>query len=224
MLNALILIPEITKGMKSTGSKSLLKIRNSKCIIEYQIEQLLSISKNIKITIGTGFDNDRITSAINRYSKVDYIFNPKYEHTNFGESLKLYFDKYKDIDNLLLIGSGILFRSGTFAPAQLKNTSKIFLLDKPKHNFDLGCNTGNNLEYLFYELPDIWSECIYLNKKAIKCLYDISQSKSIEQMYIFELINDMLSYNIKIEKVSLSKSNFVKINTAKDIGRARVFV
>jgi len=224
MLNALILIPEITKGMKSIGSKSLLKIKNNKYIIEHQIEQLLNINKNIRLTIATGFDSDKIIKLITKYNTINYIYNSEYEYTNFGKSLKLYLQNYPEIDNLLLISSGILFKSGTFKNIEFEQQSQIFLLDKPKYNFDIGCSQNNIIEYLFYDLPEVWSECIYLDKIAIKNLIEIIENKNIDHMYIFEIINILLSKDIKFKKIKLPKNNFVKINSAKDVGKAKVFV
>ena len=79
MIEAIILVPEITKGMKSIGSKSLLKIRKSKHIIDYQIEQISSISKKIKVNIATGFDNEKIKKILqDKYPNINVIYNDKY--------------------------------------------------------------------------------------------------------------------------------------------------
>ena len=75
MLNALIIVPEITKGMKSIGSKSLLEIKKKISVLEYQINQLLAIDPNIKITISIGFESEKIIHIIDKYSKsnINYI-------------------------------------------------------------------------------------------------------------------------------------------------------
>lgn len=223
-INAVILIPEITKGMKSIGSKSLLKIKHDKYIIEYQIEQLLNIHKHINITVATGFDHDKIIKIIDRYNNINTLYNPNYENTNFGRSLELYMDKNPNIKNLLIIGSGILFKKNSLLANHLKHESKIFILDKPKHNFDIGCGPGTDLEYLFYDLPNMWTECVYLNESAIEKLKTIIKSKPIEQMYIFEIVNDLVSHNINFDKEFVSKSNFLKITSIKDLGKAKVFI
>ena len=54
-LNAIIIIPEITKGMKSIGSKSLLKIKNVS-VLEYQIKQIKAINRNIHIVINIRYE------------------------------------------------------------------------------------------------------------------------------------------------------------------------
>ena len=54
-IHALIIASEVTKGMKSIGSKSLLKIKNSVLVIEHQIIELQKQHKHIDITVATGF-------------------------------------------------------------------------------------------------------------------------------------------------------------------------
>ena len=74
-----LLMPEITKGMKSIGSKALLQINKSTTILDYQIQYIRKFYKNIPIFILTGFDNDKIEKKIKSYSGVSTSFNPKYE-------------------------------------------------------------------------------------------------------------------------------------------------
>ena len=45
MIDILIITPEITKGMKSVGSKCLLPLRKNLSIIEYQVMQAQKISR-----------------------------------------------------------------------------------------------------------------------------------------------------------------------------------
>lgn len=224
MINAIVLVPEITKGMKSVGSKSLLPIKNNKYLIEYQIEQISTINKSIHITIATGFDHDKILKITKPYNNVDILYNSHYEYTNFGKSLELYIKNYSSIDNVLVISSGILFKKGALISSYCKNSSKIFVLDKPKNHFEIGCNPTKHTEYLFYDLPQIWSECVYFNIEAITALKKIISTKSIAQMYLFEIINEILSHKIMFEKQLVPKSNFLKVTGVKDLSRAKVFI
>ena len=224
MINAIILIPEVTKGMKSVGSKSLLKIKNNKYIVHHQVEQLYSISKKINITVATGFDHDKVAKALEKYPNVNIIRNADYQQTNFGKCIELYLNQSPKIDNLLIVNSGVLFKQHTFALTHFRAKSKLFVLDKPKNNFDIGCSTGLVVEYLFYDLPIKWSECVYLNEDAVTNLHKLLESCSISQMYIFEILNKLISSNTIFEQQVVPKSNFLKISTAKDLNRARMFV
>jgi hypothetical protein len=224
MINVLVLIPEITKGMKSIGSKSLLKIKNSKSIIEHQIELLLSMKNKVSINIATGFDNDRINKTIDKYKNINIVYNDQYENTNYGKCIKLFIQQNPNIDNLFVIGSGILFKENIFPQSSFGNMSRIFILDKPANNFNIGCNANKNIEYLFYDLPEPWAECVYLDLSGIGGLKTLIEQKNIDQMYIFEIINDLLLLNIDFQKEYFSRSKFFKISSTKDINRAKLFI
>jgi hypothetical protein len=224
MINVLVLIPEITKGMKSIGSKSLLKIKNSKSIIEHQIELLLSMKNKVSINIATGFDNDKINKTIDKYKNINIIYNDQYENTNYGKCIKLFIQQNPNIDNLFVIGSGILFKENIFSQSSFGNISRIFILDKPANNFNIGCNPNKNIEYLFYDLPEPWAECVYFDLSGIGGLKTLIEQKNIDQRYIFEIINDLLLLNIDFQKEYFSRSKFFKISSTKDINRAKLFI
>ena len=90
MLDALIIAPEITKGMKSLGSKALLTIKNSISILDYQIQELKKIDKNIFIYIATGFESDKVEKTARKYSNTKIIENNKYETSNQTKCLSLF--------------------------------------------------------------------------------------------------------------------------------------
>jgi hypothetical protein len=223
MINSLILIPEITKGMKSIGSKSLLKIKNIS-ILEHQINEILSINKDIKLNIATGFDHEKISKYISvKYDNIDFIYNQLYETTNQTKALSLFLES-RTCENLLIISSGILLKNKNILLSTLSGTSKIYLLNKPRTNFNIGCSLVSSTEYLFYDLPNIWSECIYLNKEAILTLKDIIKIQNTDQFYLFEIINALILQNVIFENVVIDKKNIFKINHTKDLTKARQFI
>lgn len=226
MIDALIIVPEITKGMKSIGSKSLLEIKKKLCILEYQIESLYQIDKNIRITIGTGFESEKIISLLKKHKTVSHVHNTNYKTTNHGYLLKLYFDYKNSFNDLLIISNGILLKNKCINKTMLNNESKIFLLDKEKENFNLGCadSQQEKTEYIFYDLPQLWSECLYLSKKDVATLQDIMQNSSIDQLYLFEIVNEIINKNGLIKKEYINKKNIMKINSLKDLAKARNFI
>ena len=223
MIDSLILIPEITKGMKSIGSKSLLKIKNIP-ILEHQINEILNIHKNIKINIATGFDHEKISKHISsKYNDIKFVYNELYTTTNQTKALSLFLEHH-ECENLLLVSSGVLLKNKNIPFSTLSGTSKIYLLNKPRINFNIGCSFGSSTEYLFYDLPNIWSECVYLNKEAIVALRDIIEIQNTDQFYLFEIINTLLLKDVYFEKVIIDKKNIFKINHTKDLTKARQFI
>lgn len=223
MLNVLILVPEITKGMKSLGSKALLEIKKRTKVLEYQITNIQSLEIKTQITVATGFEAERVHTLLNDLS-IEYTFNPLYKETNQAESIRLYLE-HNQPKHLLIINNGILMKKNTFTRTLLSGRSKLFLLDKAKENFNLGCAVSDTAtEYIFYDLPEPWAECVYLDTVAIKELYLIVMKNKTRQMYLFELLNEMLAQNIILDKHYINKTKIMKINTTKDLPKAKIFI
>lgn len=220
MLDVLIIIPEITKGMKSIGPKAMLKIKNTTTILHHQINQLNQHNK-CNIFLSIGFEAEKIKKGLGSYANVNFMYNPYYKSTNQSKSISLFLEQY-DSKKLLVISNGILFKNNPF------NTSKsscIYVLDKPKANFDIGCNYSHNLHYLFYDLPTPWSECVLFDGTAIAQLKKLISTFNTDKLYLFELINLMIDkQKTKFETAMVKKNNFMKVNNIKDLPRARVFI
>lgn len=220
-IEALIIASEVTKGMKSIGSKSLLKIKQSTVVIEYQINELRKTYKNINITVATGFESDKMVKLLAK-SNVNFLHNPEFESTNQAKSISDFINRSVP-KHLLIINSGILFKE----LPKIKHddhSSQIFVLDKPKPDFIIGCQNNTDLSYLFYDLPQKWGECVLLSQRDILILKKITENKNINQLYIFEVINILSDYGCKFIKNTIHRSNIMKISNTKDICRARSFI
>jgi len=222
MPDILILVPEITKGMKSVGSKALLHIKNSVSVLQYQIDQIKKYDKHANIFIGTGFESEKIKKIFKSYHKnLYFIENPEYSRTNQAYILGKFAQEYSS-NQLLVISNGILFKNNPF---KMSDESKIFLIDKPKYNFTIGCSESDDIHYLFYDLPIAWSECVSFNRMAVNCINHINKEINISQMYLFELINLLIEkHNIHFDRDFINKKNIMKINSTKDISKAKVFI
>lgn len=218
-----LLIPEITKGMKSMGSKALLQINKHTSILDYQIQYIKKFYKNIPIFVLTGFDNDRIEKKIKHYGNIATSFNPNYETSNQTESLISYF-KQSNTNNCLIINNGILLKEKL--PINIKYSS-IYTIKKYKEGFGLGINQTNAVDsvvsYLFYGLPIQWSECVFLNSEAIKFIIEISNSIKLHNLFLFELLNKLIDNNIIIKDITINKTNILKINILEDLNRIKGF-
>lgn len=224
MIDILLISPEITKGMKSIGPKCLLPLKKNLTVIEYQISQLQKI-KPSKITLNIGFEHEKILNTLYRYKTINYLINDQYAITNQASNLISYIQKHKPSE-LLVYSSGLLIKNNIILKNQLyhnNNSCKLFILNKHKHNFDIGCSNMPNPDYLFYDMPESWAEICYLNQQAIELLINYSESV-FDQMYLFEVINFLLQKNISFDKIHINKSNIMKIQTTKDLPTARLFI
>jgi choline kinase len=177
--------------MKSLGSKALLTIKNSTVVLDYQIQQLKKIDSNCNIFIGAGFECDKIRKTIAKYSRVHIIENNEYMNTNQAKLIKLFIENHSSYNDLLIVSNGVLFKNSSI---KYSSKSKIFLIDKPKANFNIGCNESDSVNYLFYDLPTAWSECVLLDSGAVQNIKDICDSQNIDQLFLFEIINILIEF------------------------------
>lgn len=224
-MNVVILVPEITKGMKSIGSKALLKIKQSMSVIDYQIHEIRKYSSQTKISIVSGFEHDKIHKLYNHSKNIEVLYNNTYANTNHGASLSVFLESKDSIKhNLLVIANGVLFKNNPFKlKNNQKSTSQIYCINKPKNNFDIGYIGGSSVEYLFFDLPNKWTECVMFDIESLVLIKSIDKKK-ISQMYLFEIINLLIERKLKFDVITSDKKNFMKINNLKDIPRAKVFI
>jgi hypothetical protein len=170
-------------------------------------------------------NSEKITNTISdNYENINYIYNEQYKTTNQAHSIKIYLEQYDNCEKLLIVSNGVLFKDKCITKNMLTNECKVFILNKTRENFNLGCSEQQHFEYLFYDLPELWSECIYLNKEALTVLRNLFTSNYTTQMYLFELINEMINKNILFKKQYIDKKLIMKICNFKDMAKAKNFI
>lgn len=218
--NVVLLLPEITKGMKSVGSKALLNINKSLTIIDYQILYIKKYYKNIPIKIITGFDHEKINKQIQKYSNTETYYNPYYDDYNQTQSIINYIKKYSP-KNFLLINNGVLLKEKLLIDI---TKSSIFILPKKREGFTIGSHTKQNIKYLFYDLEYQWSECVFFDELAIETINRLSNTKKLDNLFLFELINILLENNTSLETIPLTNpKNIFKVNVIEDAKKAKGF-
>jgi hypothetical protein len=227
MIDIVFIIPEITKGMKSFGPKSLVPLRNG-TLIEYQIELIRSIYKNNNIYLLTGFESEKIKKTIalskNINKKNIHILEDKnYETHGQISSVFEYLNNKNSNSGAIFINNGIITKFNFQKSIELNNNS-IFYIRGKKINFNIGSNNINSTEYLFYDLPFLWSECIYLNKETLNLVRDIILPHELKTLFFFELINKLLDQSILFQNIIIPKCQITKVNNIKDIKKLKTFV
>ena len=222
-----MIIPEITKGMKSFGPKALITIRG-KTLIEHQISILRSVYKNNHIYLLTGFESDRIkktilTSKIISPKNISIFENKQYDTSGQMTSVVSYIRQKENNNGAIFINNGIITKFN-FAKNFNKSNNSIFLIKGKKNNFNIGCADQNSIEYLFYDLPVLWSECIYLNNETMSIVKDMLLPHELKTLFFFELVNKLLERSVSFDKVMIPKTQITKINHIKDINKAKIFI
>ena len=227
MIDIVFIIPEITKGMKSFGPKALIPVRGQ-TLIEHQIELIRSIYKNNNIYLLTGFESEKIKKTIftSNYISRKNIFileNKNYETQGQIASVFEYLDNRNPKNGAIFLNNGIITKFNFQKNIQTLNNS-IFFIQGKKLNFNIGCNNIEHTEYLFYDLPFLWSECVYLNNGTLELLHDLILPHELKTLFFFEVINKLLDKSIFFENTIIPKSQITKINNIKDIKKLKAFV
>ena len=227
MIDIVFIIPEITKGMKSFGPKALIPLKG-RTLIEHQIELIRSVYKNNNIYLLTGFESERIkkTIATSRHISKKNIFileNKNYETHGQIASIFEYLDTRNQNNGAIFLNNGIITKFNFQKNIQMQNNS-IFFIQGKKLNFNIGCNTIENTEYLFYDLPVLWSECVYLNNETLRLIHSLILPYELKTLFFFEVINKLLDKSILFNNVIIPKSQITKVNNIKDIKKLKTFV
>jgi GTP:adenosylcobinamide-phosphate guanylyltransferase len=219
-LSAIILASEITKGMKSIGSKALLPIAGSITLIDYQIQFLKRFYNPIEIYICTGFDHDKIVKKTQKYKDIKYIYNKNYAKHNQMDSLLLCLHRH-NLDHAFIINNGVLISEKLC----IGNHTEIFTINSTKKiEFGIGCNiSGSHTNYLFYDLPNKWIECAFINKDTIKFLLEYSKIKDISKLFLFEGLNIISENTNSLKTTELDKTAAIKVNNIKDLSKAKKY-
>lgn len=219
--NIIILASEITKGMKSIGPKCLLDITTNKCIIDYQIQFLKKYYKNINIYICVGFEQYKVIKYVDsKHKNINFILHASYDQDNQLGALIRSLSQY-NMSNALVINNGILL--GSKLKIKHQDTCVFTINSSRKCEFNIGCNpTNNTTKYLFYDLPQKWIECVYLNRSDIKLLIDTNTKSSIYNLFLFEGLNIIADHK-RLAIESITRSGAMKINSIKDLPLAKKY-
>lgn len=228
-LNALLMCEEMTKGMKSIGSKVLLNMSARTTILDYQIHNILGIQKqSIDLTISTGFDADRVEQRVfNKKHNCSIMRCDHYSLINSAGVLRQYImQKGLGLHNLLIVPNSVLFKQRVINKKHFTdNKSCIFGLSSYKINFNVGYSfdSKNSVQYVFYDLPKCWSEYVFLDHEAIDYLRT-NLNESTDKLFIFEVINMLIGQGFVFNHIDCKKQYFTKINGVKDLRKIQAFV
>jgi len=219
----------ITKGMKSFGPKALLKYKDSKELINHQINNL--DDPDIDISVVVGFCSDKVRKKINNISRVNIIENTKYSSYNEAYALELILQNYNSekYSGCLIINDGIIFGNSIkkiVTNPQEKDISKIFYINEEKRKgsiFKIGLTIAENkfVQHMFYDLTDsLWAELIYINNEDIKNIKKIYHA-SMRNMFFFEIVNNSIDKGLKYNPVQVKKNSIIKIMNSKNSPMAK---
>lgn len=193
--NVILLAYEITKGMKSIGSKSLMTIKidnHSDTILKHQI---VSIKKHIpslaSINIVLGFDKEKIKKKIAFGHGVTLIDNDEYDKYGQSHAIKLALEKIHNNYPTVIISNYIILRKNILDLCHAQKNSIYSIKNCTNQFFKIGCTHHDGVvEYLCYDLNPKWAEIFVLKQNGIKDFLNILEQN--KHMMLFEAINNSI--------------------------------
>jgi hypothetical protein len=183
----------IDKGMKSKGSKSLIEF-NKKKLLDYQIDQINLVHKNInidyEIIIITNFEHSKIKKI---YSNKLSIYKLETDKNIVIKACEI--AKYK---NIFFIDCGCVFESESIIKVIKGSKSSVIGSKSSNDNLDIGISTDKSdiIHSLFFKLSENkFSNMFFLCEDHIKYLLGNKKLHQNNLMY-FEIINSVIDSQV----------------------------
>lgn len=217
-------------GIKSLGTKSLIKIKN-KYFIEYQIEAINRALKTIdhEIVVASHFDYNKTHKFISSYKKENNIsvIKQAFDNINYGGAMLDALSK-TNFDNVLFLNYGCWFNKDTIK-AMVANTSKNTLgviKSKQIDNLSVSCLIKDNtIENMFFDISDNkFTEMFFINQDTKKYILSNFLLEDNINKFIFEIINALIEKNIIFEPQPINAKDYVFLTSNRHFKRTRRFI
>lgn len=198
--------------MSTYGPKPLLKIVDES-ILERQLSIIDDTFNSYEVILVTGYQADKVMNAAPKH--VIKIENTEYKTTNIVRSIGLGL-RAATTDNIVIIHGDLVFNKQCLkAPFDLDS---IAIITQAIKDDEVGCTIERGLvEHVFYDLPNNWSQIVYLTGKELDLFRKLVWNKDHNHMYHFEILNEVIDKGGKIKAVSPKGAIAVDIDTSKDI-------
>lgn len=195
---AIILADSYKKGNKSSGCSGLIPFGKNQNLIQQQHKAIKSVFPKSKIIYVYGFDGKKFSSYIKRYplSDTQIVFNENYAKHSEGYSLSLALEEVEnDQDCLIVFGYDPL---DTDQLNHIKSTKKSTALLGRHNKTNLGCvldSSSNTIHHIFFGLDNYISNTYFLKKLEMQILKQILKTGAANNMFLFEVMNSVISRN-----------------------------
>jgi len=219
-----IIIPAAGMGsrMKYYGPKSLTKIKNDTTIIDHQLSIINTMAYNPQIILVAGYQADKIMNCLP--SNIIAIENESYETTNVTRSIGMGL-RASITDSVIIVYGDLVFNKYALGFAISQQSTIVLDTNNTMTENEVGCVIVNdNIEQIWYDLPNKWAQIVYLTGKELQLAKEICWQNVNYNMFGFEMLNKIIANggNFKIFKPYKIKVN--DIDSVKDIEIARTII
>ena len=203
----IIIADSFKRGMKSKGCPGLIPYNKKTNLFQQQCSAVRSIFPKSDILYVYGYDSKRFSGFVENSPQPNtrYILNPEHPIYSHGHSLYLARDKISQSDEcLILLGyDPILPKEIGVAKKHKKSSAIIDLKKKSK----LGCildKETRSINHIFFDLDNHISNIYFLKQPEITILKDLLEHDNVHNMFLFEIMNNIISRHGKLEGLALA--------------------
>ena len=194
----IIIADHFKKGMKSLGCVGLMPFNKRQNLFQQQYKAIRSVFPTSKIVYIYGFDGKRFTSFLKKQSiqNLVSIYNGLYSKHNHGYSLSLAINKVKQHDDCLIVFGYEPIDKNVLK--NIKKTKHSTAIIEPDKESNIGCildHDTNKINHMFFGLENYLSNIYLLKKEELTILQNIAIDKEIDNMFLFEIMNQVISNN-----------------------------
>lgn len=194
----IVIADHFKKGMKSLGCVGLMPFNQRQNLFQHQYKTIRSVFPTTKIVYIYGFDGKRFSTFIKKQpvENMVSVYNGLYHKHNHGYSLALALNKIgRSQDCLILFGYDPIDKSTLKNIAASKWSTAVI---EPQKESNIGCildPESNKINHIFFGLDNYISNIYMLKQQELAILQNIANNKNIDNMFMFEIMNYIISDN-----------------------------
>lgn len=191
---ALIIADSFKRGMKSQGCPGLLKYSHKETLLQQQYRVIKSVFPKCKIIYIYGFDSRKLSHIVKtKYRNIHGIYNHEYSMYNHGYSLYKAASFIREQNKCLIMpGYDPLDKSILLKFKEAKSSS-VALIDREEPKLGCVMDNSDKVQHIFYDLHNQISDICMMYRNEMSILSDILEDSSTHNMFLFELINNIIT-------------------------------
>lgn len=215
-------------GMKSLGSKSLIRVKG-KYLIQYQLEGIKRAFKNREhdITIMCGFDchkTHKILGDIFSNYSISFV-KQNHDNINFCGS---FIDamKYIKYDNVLSINYGAIYKHQTISSIlQDTHTNRIAIATNHSYNsnINIGCyQDRDNIINIFFNLGQHkYLDINFWHEDTVRYIRRFCSIEDYRHKFMFELINDLIARSYVFKAANICPKEYLFLDSLYMLNKSK---
>jgi len=219
-LSVVIVAAGIGSRMKSYGAKCLIQLTPNDTVLSRQLKLIQKILSPKEIILIVGHDAIRVMNK--SPDNLIKIENERFLETNVIRSIGMGL-RAATTTNIVVIYGDLVFSNDAL---KFPRSHSLVLIDNNTMNDDeVGCTVCNNeLEYIFYELPNKWGQITFFTGKELELLKSISWNPDKYKFFGFEAINEIINRGGRFEVYQNKNVKVVDLDKPCDILKAQQLI